>query len=706
MRDNIESLLAPRSIAVIGASTTKGSIGNTLFSNILLGGYRGVVYPVNIRAKSVLGVKAYRSILEIDDEIDLAIIVVPARIVPEVIDECGKKGVKGAVIISAGFREIGEKGAELERRVVQKAKEHSIRVIGPNCFGIINTDSEISLNATFGRIGALKGNISILTQSGAIGLFALKYARSEGIGLSKFVSVGNKADVNENDILAYFKEDPSTQVIVLYLEDLSDPRGFLEISKEITKERKKPILAMKSGRTVEGARAASSHTGALSGTDEAFDGIFAQAGILRVETLEELFEYALAFSLQPIPRGRKIAIVTNAGGFGITATDAAIRNGLQLASFEENTLNKLRDSLPPTASINNPVDVIGDAREDRYEFALRNVLQDKKVDGLIVIWAAAITADVRSIAETIVNYSLYSEKPIIACLMPVTEEETQEVSRILSMGNVPNYVFPETAAKVLATMAKYGAWAFGERRGVVRFRDVEKEKAREIVRKAIRDGRNWLLEPEAMQVLRYYGFPVAKSKMAKSEEECVKVAEEIGYPVVLKVVSPQIIHKFDVGGVALNINGKEELIECLREMIRKVKEKKPGAVIEGVLVYEMVRGGKETIVGFTRDEKFGPLIMFGLGGVYVEALKDVSFRLAPLEEGEADEMIKEIKSYNILEGLRGERPSDIGSIVECLERLSQLSSDIEEISELDINPLIVLEKGAKVVDARIILKKS
>jgi acetyl coenzyme A synthetase (ADP forming)-like protein len=741
-RESLEALFAPKSVAVIGASTKPDSLGRAVFKNILFHGYTGVVYPVNPKAKSILGVKAYPSVLDIPDEIDLAVIIVPAIAVANVLEECGRKGVRAAIVISAGFKEIGEEGAQRERELQQIAQRYGIALLGPNCLGIINTDPAVSLNATFAPGMPRQGNIAFISQSGALGVAALEYAQRQKIGLSKFISIGNKADLHENHLLDYLKDDPLSDVILLYVEDLEDPQGFHRLATEITSERPKkiPILAIKSGRTLEGAKAATSHTGALAGSDEVYDSIFMQSGVLRVETIEELFDYAIAFAQQPLPQSNRIAIVTNAGGAGILATDAAVRHGVQLAEFTEETVRKLRELLPPTVNVANPVDMTGEPNEQRYETVVRTVLEDPNVAGVVVIAAPHILMSLENIARHIVravqaltpdpapsprpnppapfpkregggsplragegSSGGKVQKPVLACLMAVTD--ARPAIEILEEANIPHYSFPERAARALAAMARYREWVHRPRTEYRVFTDVQIEQARETIARAKRQGRSLLLEPEAHDVLKAYGFPVLQYRFAKSEDEALQAAREIGYPVVLKIVSPDIAHKVDVGGVKLGIHSDAELRDSYRQMLADVQKAKPDARIFGVFVQEFIKGGKETILGLKRDPLFGPLLMFGLGGIYVEALRDVTFRIAPIRELGVHRMIRQIRGFKILEGFRGEPPSDIDAIAECLARLSQLATQLEEIVELDINPLVVFERGrgARVVDARIVV---
>lgn len=706
-REALEALFAPKSVAVIGASTRPDSLGRAVFKNIIFHSYTGVVYPVNPKAPSILGIKAYPSVLELPDEIDLAVIIVPAAVVAKVLEECGQKGVKAAIVISAGFKEIGGEGAQRELELKAIAQRYGISLLGPNCFGLMNTDPEVSLNATFAPSMPQRGNIAFISQSGALGVAALEYAQQQKIGLSKFISIGNKADLNENDLLEYLKDDPQTDVILLYLEDLADPKGFHDLAREITGERGKkiPILAIKSGRTLEGAKAASSHTGALAGSDEVYDSLFIQSGVLRVGTIEELFDYAVAFSRQPLPRGDRIAIISNSGGTAILATDTAVRFGLRLAQFSPETKRRLHEFLPPQASMENPIDMIADADEHRYGATLRAMLEDPEVDGVLVLTLPHPLIDLRRIAQKIceVAEEFRAQKPVLACIISLTD--VRPVLEILDAGGVPHYEFPEEGARALAAMARYAEWIKRPRTGFKLF-EVDKQAVEEVITSAKHEGRSFLTEPEAYAILKAYGFPIPKAKLAHNPEEALSIAEEIGYPVALKIVSPDIVHKVDVGGVRLDIEDEDELRWAYQEMFERIKALRPEAKLWGVLVAEMLSGGIETILGLKRDPHFGPLLMFGLGGIYVEALKDVTFRIAPIRELAAYHMIQQIRGYRILEGYRDKPPADIDSIAECLERLSQLAVDFEEIQELDINPLLVFDKGrgTRVVDARIFVK--
>jgi len=705
-RCNLDCIFRPGSVAVIGASNREGSVGRALFANVLLNGYTGVVYPVNNRARSVLGVKAYNSVLDIPDEVEMAVLIVPALAVPAILAECGQKKVKGAVVISAGFKELGPTGAQLEAAVRDRARQWGIRLIGPNCFGIIDGSPAVRLNATFGRSMPDFGNIALVSQSGAIGVNALEYAISEDVGLSKFASIGNKADINENDLLAYLRDDPETDVVMLYLEDLVNPTEFMRIARETTSHptKPKPILAIKAGRTTEGARAASSHTGALAGSDETYNAFFAQSRILRVETINELFAKAAALASQPAPRGRRVAILTNAGGVGIMATDACVRHGLKLADLTEKTVTEMKKHLPVTASTSNPVDVIGDADEKRYRTALELLIADPNVDGLIPIWTPTLMAESAAIAGIIADVGQQSDKPVLACVQ--TMGDSREVRRHLRRDHIPHYQFPENAARAMAAMAEFSEWSRRPQGEVKHFADVRPEAVRTVIARARGRKPAFISEPEGHEILAAYGLPVPACRLAKTKDEAVAAADEIGYPLVLKIVSPDILHKTDFGGVRVGIADRARLESEFASLLEGVRTKKPDAEIWGVLVQQMAPRGTETIIGMKRDRSFGPLIMFGLGGVLVEILKDVMFRVAPLNTLSVDSMVTGIKAYRLLQGFRGEAPRDVEKIKECLERLSQLVTDFPEFEEIDINPLLVYEqgKGALVLDARFLLK--
>jgi acetate---CoA ligase (ADP-forming) len=696
-RVDLDALFAPKSIAVIGASNRQGSVGRAVFTNILLNEYTGTVYPVNPKDRSISGVRSYSSVQDLPESVDTAVVVVPAAAVPAVTEDCGKKGVKSLIVISAGFKEVGQDGAELERQVFSLAQKYSMRMVGPNCLGTINTDPSIRLNASFASQMPVEGSIAFASQSGALGEAVIDYATGEGIGFSKFISLGNKADVNENDILEYLRADPKTKVILLYIEDIVDGRKFVDTVTKVTEE--KPIIAVKAGVSPEGAKAASSHTGALAGSDEAYNAILKQSGVLRVESIIDLFDYARAFAKQPLPRGNRVAIITNGGGPGIMATDASVRYGLQISQFSEATKNKLRAGLPKEASVNNPIDLIGDAQSDRYELALQ-ALYDESVDCGLVLLTPQAMVDLKKVAETIASVGPRSGKTILASILGLTDI-TPAVD-VLESNAIPHYTFPESAVRALAAMYEYQRWIDRPRTQIKHF-DVDIGKAQEIISSAKRAGLTNLPQDDALRILGTYGLPVIKTETASSKKEAVEAAKRIGYPVAMKIVSPDVLHKIDVGGVKLDLNSDQDISEAYDEILRNVKARVPNARIEGVLLQEYVTGGTETIIGIHRDPKFGPLLMFGLGGIYVEAYRDVSFRLAPIRELSADNMISQIRGSKILQGFRGQPPADTKTIAECIERLSQLSAELPDVVDLDVNPLVAFANGCKALDARIII---
>jgi len=705
MSRDINYIMNPKAIAVVGATNRPGSIGLAVFRNILSADFQGVLYPVNPRAKFVQSVRAYPTLADIPDEVDLAVIIVPADIACSILEQAGQKGVKGAIVISAGFKEIGGHGVELENCLKDMVEKYGIRLVGPNCLGVINNNKNVQMNASFATKMPKTGNIAFISQSGALCTAVLDYAEGKNIGFSKFVSFGNKADVNEVDLLRYLKDDPDTDVILMYLEDITNGREFLETAREITWQARKPMLAVKSGYSAEGARAAASHTGALAGLDSAYDAIFHQSGILRVEGINELFNCAIAFAKQPIPKGDRIAIVTNAGGPGIMATDAAIRHNLKIAKLSDETKDKLRKQLPVTASVENPVDVIGDATHERYETAIRHTLMDPNVDGAIVILSPQAMTDVIETAQIVPRVVKGIDKPVLCAFMGIVD--VSEGINYLENHGIPNYQFPEAAVRAMASMAFYGNLLRLERRQVRRVA-ADRDSAAAIIKARLADKDSYYMpEHEANELLQCYGFPVLKTILLKDASDVKRATEEVIFPAAMKISSPDIVHKFDVGGVRLKIKTPEEAQQAFEEIIENAKKSKPSAKIDGVIIERMAKGGVEVILGAVRDHKFGPICMFGLGGTFVEAIKDVTFRLAPMWEISAEIMIRSIKTYEILKGVRGAPPCDIDSIKDCILRLSQMLTDQPEIAELDINPLIVYPEGqgCVVADSRILLKK-
>lgn len=692
----LEHIFSPRSIAVIGASRQRGTIGREILENLVNFGFTGVVYPVNPRAEVVFSMKCYQSVDEIEDDVDLAIVAVPARIVPEVLETCGHKGVKGAIIISAGFKEIGPKGAELEERIREIAQRYDIRVVGPNCMGVLNTDPNVRMNATFAPTLLPEGRVALISQSGAFGLIIFEYADSIGLGMSKFVSLGNRMDISSVDVLEVLEDDPQTDLILLYLESFGDPRRFTEVTRRIS--RKKPIIAVKAGRTHAGARAASSHTGAMAASDVAVDSLFEQCGILRADSIRSLFDYAMAFAYQPLPRGPEVAVITNGGGPGIIAADAVVSVGLKMAEFEQSTVDALRNALAAEASVKNPVDMIASAGPDEYRISVRTVLADPNVDAAIVIFVPPIATDPLEIAKAISESSADFEKPVLGCFMG-SENVARGVEE-LERNRIPAYKFPESAAKSLAAMYRYYQYREKEVQSTITF-DVDRPTVRSIIEYS-RDG--YLSLEDAVKVLNSYGLRFPEYGIARSPDEAVRLASRISYPVVLKAIADGLVHKTDVGAVKLDLRTEYEVKGAYYEIVEALKRMGiDDEKFHGIAVQRMLHGGKETIIGVTTDPVFGPLIMFGMGGIYVEVLKDVVFRIPPVSNVDAREMIEAIRGHPILSGVRGEGPSDVDALIEAIQRVSQLVIENPEIQEMDLNPVMVMPEGQgiAVLDVRI-----
>jgi len=683
----LNAFFNPKSIAVIGASREPQKVGHRIFRNLVESGFQGDLYPINPNANKLLGFKCYKSVLDVSGNIDLAVIAVPARIVPLVVEECGLKGVKGVVIISAGFSEVGREGARLEHEVISICRKYGMRMQGPNCLGLISVQSRV--NASFAPAMPLPGNIAFISQSGALGSTILNWAIRNEIGFTKFISLGNEADLNAADFLEALEKDEETKVIGLYIEGVKEGKRFIKVARKVT--RKKPIIAIKAGTTDAGIKAVSSHTGSLAGSDTAFSAAFRKAGIIRANTLEDLFNLVLAFGSQPIPKGKRILIVTNGGGPGILAADACEKMGLELPLLEYEIREKLRGYMPPHASLNNPLDVLGDADENRYRLALEAGLKSNNVDGIIVILTPQAVTPCKEVAEVVAELGKISSKPIIASFMGF--EETSDVIKILKMGRVPNYAFPEAAAFVLKSMYDYSLILGSPIRESVPKVKIDEDKIKKIIEKVKSERRLNLTIDEAIKIAKAASIPVPRAAIAKSKREAGELAEAIGYPVAMKIVSPDILHKTDIGGVILGVKSRREAEESYDALLRRTRLTMPGAKIVGVLVQKMVPAGREVIVGAVRDRQFGPLMMFGLGGIYVDFLKDVSYRLCPLTRREAAGMIEETKAYVLLRGVRGEPPSDIDAIIDVMLRIAQVMISFEEIAEMEINPLFVYESG-------------
>ncbi len=699
----LKPFFEPSSVAVIGASRDPDKLGYAVLHNLVEGGYvqRGAVYPINPKADEVLGLPAYASVLDVPDPIDLAVIVIPYPYVPDALRVCGQKDIPAAIVISAGFREAGMDGLERERELIAIAKECGIRLIGPNCLGVIDTFTP--LNASFSAGTPPSGPMAFMSQSGALGTAILDWAQAGRLGLAKFVSLGNKADVSEIDLLEAWVEDPHTNVILMYSEGLPNGQEFIQVARDVT--RKKPVVAIKSGVTQSGSRAVSSHTGSLAGSEQAYEAAFRQAGVLRAQSMQELFDIALALGYQPLLNGDRIGIITNAGGPGILATDALERAGMSLARFELETKQALEDFLPGAASAANPVDVLGDARADRYRFALEKVSQDPNVDGLLVVLTPQAMTEIAQTAHDIGELAQKLDKPVITCFMG--EAVVSEGIDILAEYGVPNYPFPERAAQSYAAMSRYRQVKTRPLSEYVSF-DVNKATTQELFEQVRAAGRLTIGDAEAKAILQAYGLNPPESLLAATPDEAIQIATEIGFPVVLKIASPDILHKTDVGGVKVSLRNAEEVRDAFELMTYRAERYLPEARLWGCQVQEMAPpGGLEVLVGMNRDPQFGPLVTFGLGGIYVETLKDVTFRVAPFTVRDAENMLAEIRAHALLNGVRGQPPVDKEAIIDTLLRIGQLVGDFPEIAELDINPLIVYPRGqgAIAIDMRLVLSE-
>jgi acetyl coenzyme A synthetase (ADP forming)-like protein len=692
----LDSLLRPRSIAVIGASRRPGSIGNAMLRHLVQSEFTGPVYPVNPGADSVSSVPAFPSVRDLPTVPELAIIVVPKEHVLAVVRECVETGVRGLVVITAGFREVGGDGIDLEADLLALVRENGLRMVGPNCMGVMNTSSAVSMNATFAPAMPPNGPIAFMSQSGAMGMTILDYAMEYGIGISQFVSMGNKADVSGNDLIEYWQDDDEVGVILMYIEGFGNPRHFTTLARRAT--RRKPVLAVKAGRSEAGAKAASSHTGALAEVDIATDALFAQCGVLRADTVEALFDAAIAFSKAPLPDGPRVAILTNAGGPGIIIADACEGFGLEVAVLTEDTQRSLREHLPAEASVANPVDMIASATPEQVEQALRIVVTDPGIDAVIASYVP-LGLEAPVIAAAIKRGAEDSDKPVLAVLM--SKRGLPQGMAELQESTIPAYRFPESAARALGAMWRYRRWLERPVAEVRRF-DVDAHRVEEILSTATQDGRDRLSIAEAFEVLRCYGVPIAPFGIGASEEEVVAAADELGYPIVLKAVSQDIVHKTEAGAVKLDVRDEEALRVAWRDVSSALEREGPAAREAGVLVQRMWTGGRETIVGMTMEPRFGPILMFGLGGVYVEVQRDVTFRVQPVSTVDAQEMIRSLRGYPILEGVRGQEGVDLDQLAEVIERVNQLVGEHPQIREMDINPFLAFPVGqaSVAVDAR------
>ncbi len=701
-RTSLDAVFRPRSIAVIGASRDRTSIGREILHNLLEYEFNGTVFPVNPKATAVHSLKCYPDIGSIPDPVDLAVIVVPRAAVAGVVEECGRKGVRGVVVITAGFKEAGGDGLRLEAELLEKVRGHGMRMVGPNCMGVINADPQVRMNATFAKAmpsaGLAPGKIGFISQSGALGEAILANARDMNLGISMFASTGNKADISGNDLLEYWEEDPDVSIILMYLESFGNPTKFTQIARRIT--RKKPILAVKAGRSASGARAAGTHTGSLAGLDVAVESLLEQCGVIRAATIEEMFVFAQTLSKQPTPAGARVGIVTNAGGPGILAADACENLGLTLPHLSPESLLALRKVLPPEGTPANPIDLIATAGPERYEPAVRIALADPGTDSLMVIFVSPIMIDAHAVARAIVAGAAGTSKPVVTCFMGKVGWE--EGIRELEGHGIPVYRFPELAAEGLAAAVRYRGILSREEGRTVRF-DVDRDKASRLLAEASTRRMTMLGFLDAVELLAAYGIPSAPCRIVSSPAEAIAFGLDVGYPIVLKGDSRAFSHKSELKVIRLDLRNGDEAGSAYKDLRKTLDGLDAKA---GIIAQKMIRGGKEVIMGVFHDPQFGPLSMFGLGGIYVEVLKDIAFKVMPITDREAADMIRGIRGYPLLSGVRGEPSADIANLEQMLLRLSQLVSEQDLIETLDINPYIVSEAGSPsmAVDVRVKLK--
>jgi acetyl coenzyme A synthetase (ADP forming)-like protein len=689
--------LVPGSVAVIGASRSRGTIGGELFHNLLDFEFNGPVYPVNPKAEVVQSVPAYPTILDVPGAVELAVIVVPAPLVLEAARECGRKGVRALVVISAGFAEVGEDGRTRQRELLQVCREFGMRLIGPNCMGIMNVAPDVRLNATFGPDVPPHGRVGFLSQSGGLGLAVIDHARSLGLGLSSFVSVGNKADISGNDLLHYWEDDPDTDVILLYLESFGNPRKFARITRRVG--RTKPIIAVKSGRSSAGARATSSHTGALiAASDVTVDALFRQAGVIRTDTLSELFDVASLLANQPPPTGKRVGIMTNGGGLGILCADACEGHGLEVPPLAKEARRLLAEFLPADASLSNPIDMIASASAEDYGRTIQIVAEHGGVDAMVVIFIPPLVTRAEDVARSVREAvaGLQGRVPVLSVFMSVKGVPDELRGEGVS---IPSYSFPEAAAVALARAVEYGTWR-GSPEGVVpAYHDADPTDAASVIGAALEGGRGWLGPEEVGRLLQAYGLPLAEWRLARSPRQAGLAARDIGGPVAVKAVAAGLLHKTEAGAVKLGLSGPTAVQRAAEEMRQRVRDQ--GMDVAGYLVQQMVPTGVEMLVGVVHDAVFGPVVACGAGGTAVELLKDVSVRITPLTDRDASEMVRSLKTFPLLEGYRGAPKADVPAVEEILLRVSAMVEAHPEVVEMDLNPVMVLPGGASIVDARI-----
>lgn len=698
MEQNLDKIMKPKAIAVVGASTKEHTIGSDIMKRLQEYKFNGKIFPINPKGGVIEGLQAYTSVLEVPEEIDLAIIVVNAKFVLSTIDQCHEKGIKGLCVITAGFKETGKDGAELEKQLLDKVHEYGMRCVGPNCLGVVNTDPEVRMDGCFAESLPERGHIGFVSQSGALGGGILNILKDLNLGFAQFISIGNQADVNAETALEYWENEKDVEQILLYMESIQNPANFRKLATKISK--KKPILALKAGRSAAGASAASSHTGSLAGADKAANALLMQSGVIREYSLKDLFSTAKVFANCPIPQGDRVAIITNSGGPGIMATDAVCEYGMQMAKITDETKDKLRSFLPSAASVKNPIDMIASAPIEHYKQTLETVIADENVDMIMVIYLPFLGLKDIDVAKAVMEIKAeHPEKPVIGVFMTKSEFFTALSDMDV---NMPFFMYAEEAADGFNRLNQQRLW-MSRPEGKVPCYDVDRNKAEQIMKSALMDGRAQLTTLESIDLLAAYGIRACKYGLAKNEEEVVELGNSIGYPVVMKMTSKTTSHKTDVGGVRVNIQSEEQLRAEYKDLIAKLTEKGLIDGLEGVIIQEMVKGNREMVCGIATDPQYGPMMMFGLGGVFIETMKDVTFRIAPLTDVDADEMIKSVKAYGLLKGARGTKPAQMEQIQETLLRLSQLVNDYKFIDELDINPLLISEKTGEgiAVDGRI-----
>lgn len=698
LKEQLDKIMRPKAIAVVGASTKDHTIGSDIMKRLKEYKFTGDIYPVNPKGGEIEGFKAYTNVKEIPGNVDLAIIVIAQKFVLQAIDDCHEKGIKGICIISAGFKESGAEGAAAEKELVAKLKEYGMRCVGPNCLGVVNTAPDIRMDGCFAESLPERGNIGFVSQSGALGGGILNILKDLNLGFAQFISIGNQADINAETAMEYWENEDDVEQILLYMESIQNPANFRKLASRITK--KKPILALKAGRSAAGASAASSHTGSLAGADKAANALLMQSGVIREYSLKNLFATAKVFATSAIPKGDRVAIITNSGGPGIMATDAVCEYGMQMAKISDETKEKLRSFLPAAASVKNPIDMIASAPIEHYKQTIETVMADENVDMIVAIYLPFLGLKDIDVAQAMMEIKAkHPEKPLIGVFMTKSEFFTKLSNMDV---NMPFFMYAEEAVDGLQRLNQQRLWM--ERpEGKRPVYDVDKAKAEKIIKGAVSEGRAQLTTLESIDVLDAYGIRACKYGLATNEEEVAQLGNSIGYPVVMKMTSKTTSHKTDVGGVRVNIQSEEQLREEYRDLIAKLTEKGLIDGLEGVIIQEMVKGNREMVCGVATDPQYGPMMMFGLGGVFIETMKDVTFRIAPLTDVDADEMIKSVKAYELLKGARGTKPADIAQIQETLLRLSQMVNDFKFIDELDINPLLISEKTGEgiAVDGRI-----